>query len=153
MATKEESVKNAFENLPKEYKEKTSETYEDIFGEASWIKNIVRMRDRLNHGIGGGGDLRSFQVSYDEERDDFSVPMWTASQELGVALDNVFDSLLMTCALFCATILGLRLPDHKAILCNTNIKSGGEPICKIEDESVLAMKDRLRRMGVEVAGL
>ena len=143
-------VKKALDNLPKQDKEKLADCYESIFGSQQWIDDTIEMRDKLNHGIRGGGDPRNFRVSYDANLGKFEVPMWNDAQDLSEALEIIFDNLLITCSIFCATIFEVRISPDKVVVCDMNIRQGVKPICKIEDKIVFAMKDQLRTSGVQV---
>jgi len=144
-----EKVRRAFSNLPREYRGRTKNFYEGIFGSQTWINDIIEMRDRLNHGIKGGGDPGMFRISYDENADSYSVPMWNQDQSLHETIDIVFDLLLSTCGIFCGTILSLKLPDNLSVACEQGVVEGNDPICKVVDREVF--ESSVQRAGLKMS--
>lgn len=126
-----EKVKKAFDNLPKDYKSRTKGFYEGIFGRCLWLNDVIEMRDRLNHGVRGGADVRMFSVYQDETSGHIRVPMWSPEQEMQVAMEIIYQQIVVTCAMFVGMVLSLRLPDTLTVFCkNVNFEEK-EPACQV----------------------
>ena len=130
---KGETVKKSFENLPKDYKKKTNNYYEYIFGSQHWIHDAIDMRDKLNHGIKGGLNLKMFELSYNQDLDKYQEPMWSQDQTINEALELIFDSMLKTSSIFCGLILSLKLPDDHTVICDPD----KIPVCTLIPKEVL----------------
>ena len=131
-----EKVRRAFASLPREYHKRTSNYYKSIFEDQEWIDDVIELRDRLNHGVKGGGDPKLFSVSYNQDTDTYHVPMWSDQQTMQDAMAVIFNNLLTTCCLFNCMIFAVKLPEHLTVVCDTKNTSGKEPLCK-----VVSMKD------------
>jgi len=143
---KGQKVKKAFQNLPREYKERTKDYYEQIFETQGWIHDAIDMRDRLNHGVKGGLDLRMFEISYDENGGKFIEPMWSNEQSIEEALDIIFDSILKTSSIFCGLIFSLKLPSTHTVVCDPNMT----PICQVT--TIVQLKAHLEAKGINNHG-
>ena len=131
-----EKVRRGFVSLPREYHKRTSNYYKSIFEDQEWIDDVIELRDRLNHGVKGGGDPKMFSVSYNQDTDTYRVPMWSDQQTMQDAMAVIFNDLLTTCCLFNGMIFAVKLPEHLTVVCDTKNTFGKEPLCK-----VVSMKD------------
>lgn len=147
---KGEVVKKSFLNLSKEYKERTKNYYEIIFGPHHWIEEAIDLRDRLNHGKSGGVDQSWFTVSLSPNSNTFIEPMWSNEQTIESAMEVIFDSMLKLTTIFCSMILCLKLPDDYTVVCDWREEKITKPICNLILKSEL--KNQLESQGIDYKG-
>lgn len=147
---KGEKVKKSFNNLPKEYKKRTTGYYDYIFGRHHWIEEAIEIRDKINHGVRGGVDPKLFTVTIMPNKERFIEPMWSNEQTIFSAMGVIFSSMIKLSSEFCGMILALKLPDELTVICDSTDEITNKPVCSIIKKEIL--KQQLESQGIEYKG-
>jgi hypothetical protein len=78
----------------------------------AWLEAVIGARDRVNHYLDGGVDIKVFAV-FKREDGVVEVPQWSREQKLAAMMDESWKILLNFVEDFVAMALNFRLPDDK----------------------------------------
>ena len=80
-----------------------------------WLGAVIDSRDRMNHGIAGGMDVKNFAVFHQPDGT-VSLPRWSSAQSLADAMDGLWNNFFHYVEDWLACALYFRILDQYAIV-------------------------------------
>ena len=77
-----------------------------------WLEAIIETRDRVNHGIAGGLDIRNFVVRRTAEGN-VELPMWSKEERLAAVMDAIWVQFFNFVQDFIMLALHFRIPEDR----------------------------------------